>query len=84
MLSIKRTDYAPIFKSAIIAKSQDNLNVLMNIPFFSKFNKILIYRFASSMLEESFHRNQQVYNENDMANKVYIVKEGNFIVNSSR
>ncbi len=75
---IGRSDYVPLFKTAMGKKAGDYKDMLAAIPFFRTFSQWTIEKLAGTIRLKTFARKQFVFKEQDDVDNLYIVKEGEF------
>lgn len=78
------TDYEKVLMKIEQKALQKRIAFFQNLPFLSHWTKTQIQRIILSFTEKSFLRNQVVYQQDEEANHVYIVKTGEFEVTRTR
>jgi hypothetical protein len=75
---VARADYQRVFKKMEWKEVQSKIDFFLGVPFISHWTRHQVNRLILSFTEQSFHRNQAVYQQGDAVNMVYIVKTGVF------
>ena len=78
---MSKEDFQNILKNKIKKSKLDQMEVLQSLPFFRVWTKTQLLKLVNFIIEpKQYVKNQIVYNEGDISDSIYIIRQGEFEV----
>lgn len=75
-LILLQKDYLKFMQRIVSDKKNEMINFIHSLPAFQKLNKLAISKMVYNIKEVSFTKGQVIFNENDPAKEIFIIKDG--------